>query len=696
MKDFLPVNREDMNKRGWEQPDFVYVTGDAYVDHPSFGSAIISRVLEAHGYKVCMIPQPDWKRDDSIDVFGEPRLGFLVCGGNMDSMVNHYTVNKKHRSRDAYSPGGVMGLRPDYATVVYCNLIRRTYKNTPIIIGGIEASLRRLAHYDYWSDKLKHSILIDSQADIISYGMGEKSMVEIADALDSGIDVKDISFVRGTVYKTRHLDDVYDYKLLPSYNELQADRMKYAESFGIQYKNTDPFVAKTLVEGYGNRGYVVQNPPAMPLTEMEMDDVYDLPYMNDYHPMYRESGGIPAISEVKFSLTSNRGCFGGCSFCALTFHQGRIVQTRSHESIIKEAVNMTKNPDFKGYIHDVGGPTANFRHMACKKQGKYGACPEKQCLFPKPCKNLVVDHKDYLDLLAKLRNIEGVKKVFVRSGIRFDYVMADKDDRFLKELCRYYISGQLRVAPEHISDNVLKLMGKPENSVYEAFINKYRKVNNLTGKEQYLVPYLMSSHPGSTMKDAIALAEYIRDIGYMPEQVQDFYPTPSTISTCMYYTGVDPRNMEKVYVPRNPHEKAMQRALIQYRKPENYDLVKEALIKGHREDLIGFSEKCLIRPRKPASDTDKKSYAGRNDNAVNDNGRIDNKHKSKSGSKTNNKNGAPDGRKGIGRNKNRPDDKRGTGKNSNKTDRGKRADKNNPGTKNKTRGQQRNTGKGRK
>ena len=685
MKDFLPVNREDMNKRGWEQPDFVYVTGDAYVDHPSFGSAIISRVLEAHGYKVCMIPQPDWKRDDSIDVFGEPRLGFLVCGGNMDSMVNHYTVNKKHRSRDAYSPGGVMGLRPDYATVVYCNLIRRTYKNTPIIIGGIEASLRRLAHYDYWSDKLKHSILIDSQADIISYGMGEKSIVEIADALDSGIDVKDISFVRGTVYKTRHLDDVYDYKLLPSYNELQADRMKYAESFGIQYKNTDPFVAKTLVEGYGNRGYVVQNPPAMPLTEMEMDDVYDLPYMNDYHPMYRESGGIPAISEVKFSLTSNRGCFGGCSFCALTFHQGRIVQTRSHESIIKEAVNMTKNPDFKGYIHDVGGPTANFRHMACKKQEKYGACPEKQCLFPKPCKNLVVDHKDYLDLLAKLRNIEGVKKVFVRSGIRFDYVMADKDDRFLKELCRYYISGQLRVAPEHISDNVLKLMGKPENSVYEAFINKYRKVNNLTGKEQYLVPYLMSSHPGSTMKDAIALAEYIRDIGYMPEQVQDFYPTPSTISTCMYYTGVDPRNMEKVYVPRNPHEKAMQRALIQYRKPENYDLVKEALIKGHREDLIGFSEKCLIRPRKPASDTDKKSYAGRNDNAVNDNGRIDNKHKSKSGSKTNNKNWAPDGRKGIGRNNNIPDNKRGTGKNSNKTDRGKRADKNNPGTKNKTR-----------
>lgn len=648
MKDFLPVNKEDMNNRGWEQPDFVFVTGDAYVDHPSFGSAIISRVLEAHGYKVCMIPQPDWKRYDSIDVFGEPRLGFLVCGGNMDSMVNHYTVNKKHRSRDAYSPGGVMGLRPDYATVVYCNLIRRTYKNTPIIIGGIEASLRRLAHYDYWSDKLKHSILIDSQADIISYGMGEKSMVEIADALDSGIDVKDISFVRGTVYKTKHLEDVYDYKLLPSYEELQADRLKYAESFGIQYKNTDPFVAKTLVEGYGNRGYVVQNPPAMPLTEMEMDDVYDLPYMNDYHPMYRESGGIPAISEVKFSLTSNRGCFGGCSFCALTFHQGRIVQTRSHESIIKEAVNMTKDPDFKGYIHDVGGPTANFRHMACKKQEKYGACPEKQCLFPKPCKNLVVDHKDYLDLLAKLRNIEGVKKVFVRSGIRFDYVMADKDDRFLKELCRYYISGQLRVAPEHISDNVLKLMGKPENSVYEAFIDKYRKVNNLTGKEQYLVPYLMSSHPGSTMKDAIALAEYIRDIGYMPEQVQDFYPTPSTISTCMYYTGVDPRNMEKVYVPRNPHEKAMQRALIQYRKPENYDLVKEALIKEHREDLIGFGEKCLIRPRK-------------------------------------NKNSVPNGRKGTDKNNNRPDGKRSTGKNNNRPDGRKYADKNDPGVKNKSR-----------
>lgn len=612
MKDFLPVNREDMNKRGWEQPDFVYVTGDAYVDHPSFGSAIISRVLEAHGYKVCMIPQPDWKRDDSIDVFGEPRLGFLVCGGNMDSMVNHYTVNKKHRSRDAYSPGGVMGLRPDYATVVYCNLIRRTYKNTPIIIGGIEASLRRLAHYDYWSDKLKHSILIDSQADIISYGMGEKSIVEIADALDSGIDVKDISFVRGTVYKTRHLDDVYDYKLLPSYNELQADRMKYAESFGIQYKNTDPFVAKTLVEGYGNRGYVVQNPPAMPLTEMEMDDIYDLPYMNDYHPMYRESGGIPAISEVKFSLTSNRGCFGGCSFCALTFHQGRIIQTRSHESIVKEAAALTKRKDFKGYIHDVGGPTANFRHPACKHQLKRGACPNKQCLFPKPCSQLQADHKDYVTLLRKLRALPGIKKVFIRSGIRFDYLLADKDKTFLKELCQYHISGQLKVAPEHVSDAVLDKMGKPHHEVYVDFTKQYKKMNERLGMDQYLVPYLMSSHPGSELKDAVTLAEYIRDLGYMPEQVQDFYPTPSTLSTCMYYTGLDPRTMTPVYVPKDPHEKDMQRALIQYRDPKNYQLVKEALIKAGREDLIGFDSRCLIPPRPMQHGYGKASAQNRN------------------------------------------------------------------------------------
>lgn len=598
MKDFLPINREDMKKRGWDEVDFTYVIGDAYVDHSSFGPAIISRVLESHGYKVGIIAQPDWKMADSIDVFGRPRLGFLVSGGNMDPMVNHYTVSKKRRKTDAYTPGGVIGRRPDHATVVYCNLIRQRYKDCPIIIGGIEASLRRLAHYDYWSDSLKRSILLDSQADIISYGMGEHSIVEIADALESGLDVHDITFIDGTVYKTKQIENVYDYIMLPSYDDLKADKLNYAKSFDIQYRNTDPYAGRRLVEPYDKGIYVVQNPAARPLTQMEMDDVYALPYMNNYHPSYEKDGGVPAISEIKFSITSNRGCFGGCSFCALTFHQGRIVQARSHESIIDEAVRMTEEPDFKGYIHDVGGPTANFRRPACDKQMEHGACPGKQCLFPEPCKNLVVDHSDYVSLLRKLRALPKVKKVFVRSGVRFDYALADKDDTFIRELCKYHISGQLRAAPEHVSDNVLKLMGKPGNSVYEKFVNKCEVINRQLGKEQYLVPYLMSSHPGSTLKDAITLAEYIRDIGYMPEQVQDFYPTPSTISTCMYYTGVDPRNMEPVYVARNPHEKAMQRALIQYRNPENYDLVKEALLKEHRQDLIGFDKKCLIPPRK--------------------------------------------------------------------------------------------------
>ena len=597
---------DDMRKRGWSEADFVYVIGDAYVDHPSFGPAIISRLLERYGYKVCIIAQPDWKNDKSIDVFGKPRLGFLVCGGNMDSMVNHYSVSKKRRQKDAYSPGGEMGLRPDYATTVYCNLIRRTYKDVPIIIGGIEASLRRMAHYDYWSDKLKHSILVDSSADILSYGMGEHSMIEIAEALDSGIDVKDITYVRGTCYRTKDISNIPDDSIiLPNYDSLTADRLEYARSFYTQYVNTDPYSAKTLVEGYGTRGYVVQNPPAYPLTQMEMDDVYDLPYMNNYHPVYEAKGGIPAISEIKFSLTSNRGGFGGCSFCALTFHQGRIIQTRSHESLIREAEQMTHDPDFKGYIHDVGGPTANFRHKSCAKQDKYGVCTNKQCLFPEPCRNLKVDHKDYIELLRKLEAIPGVKKVFIRSGIRFDYVMADSSDEFLKELCEKHISGQLRVAPEHVSDNVLKMMGKPKNSVYESFIARYQRVNDKTGKKQFVVPYLMSSHPGSTLKEAVELAEYVRDIGYMPEQVQDFYPTPSTISTCMYYTGVDPRTMQPVYVPHNPHEKAMQKALMMYRKPENYDLVKEALIKAGRQDLIGFDKKCLIRPRKMEVKTEK-------------------------------------------------------------------------------------------
>ena len=599
---FLPITKKEMHDRGWNQVDFVYISGDAYVDHPSFGHAIITRVLESHGYKVGIIAQPDWKNKDSVCVFGEPRLGFLVSAGNMDSMVNHYTVSKKRRHQDAYTPGGQMGKRPDYAAIVYGNLIRQTYKKTPIILGGIEASLRRMSHYDYWSDQLKRSILLDSGADLISYGMGERSIVEIADALNSGIDVKDLTYIDGTVCKVKNLDSIYEYEILESYEDMKQNKMLYAKSFYKQYCNTDPFSGKRLVEPYSDHLYVVQNPPAKPLTQQEMDDIYALPYMRTYHPSYKEAGGIPAIEEVKFSLISNRGCFGACSFCALTFHQGRIIQTRSHESLIEEAKEMTKDASFKGYIHDVGGPTANFRAPACKKQLTHGACVNKQCLFPTPCKNLIADHKDYISLLRKLRDIPKVKKVFIRSGIRFDYLLADKDDSFLRELCKYHVSGQLKVAPEHVSDSVLKMMGKPENSVYEEFSKRYKRVNEKLGLKQYLVPYLMSSHPGSTLKEAVALAEYLRDLGYMPEQVQDFYPTPSTVSTCMYYTGVDPRTMKPVYVAKNPHEKAMQRALIQYRNPQNYDLVMEALKTTGRMDLVGFDKKCLIRPRKLQSE----------------------------------------------------------------------------------------------
>ncbi len=595
---FLPISKEDMQKAGIEQLDFVYVIGDAYVDHPSFGHAIISRLLEAHGYRVGIISQPDWKDDASISVLGMPRLGFLISAGNMDSMVNHYYVSKRHRPGDAYTPGGEAFKRPDHATVVYGNLIRRSYKDVPVIIGGIEASLRRMAHYDYWSDQLKRSILLDSQADILSYGMGEKSIVEIADALNAGIAVKDITFVKGTVYKTRELSSVYDGIMLPSYEEMQTAPKRYADSFAIQYQNTDPFTGKTLIEEYPHQVYVVQNPPQKPLSTPEMDAVYELPYMRTYHPSYEEQGGVPAISEIQFSLISNRGCFGGCSFCALTFHQGRTVQVRSHESILKEAELLIKAPDFKGYIHDVGGPTANFRKPSCEKQLTKGVCKDRQCLFPKPCPNLQVDHSDYLMLLRKLRALPGVKKVFIRSGIRFDYLLADKDDTFFRELVEHHVSGQLKVAPEHISDAVLSEMGKPGRIVYEQFVRKYDKINERLGKKQFLVPYLMSSHPGSTLKEAVELAEYLREFGYMPEQVQDFYPTPSTVSTVMYYTGIDPRNGKKIYVCRNPHEKMLQRALIQYRNPSNYELVREALIKAGREDLIGFSDKCLIRPRK--------------------------------------------------------------------------------------------------
>lgn len=605
---FLPITREEMKERGWDQVDFVYVSGDAYVDHPSFGHAIITRLLESRGYRVGIIAQPDWRKPESVQVFGEPRLGFLVSAGNMDSMVNHYSVSKKRRKTDAYTPGGEMGKRPDYACVVYGNLIRQTYKKTPIILGGIEASLRRMAHYDYWSDKLKRSVLLDSGADVISYGMGEHSIIELAEALDAGIPVEDITYIAGTVVKAKSLDSIYDAEILPSFEDLKADKMNYARSFYTQYLNTDAFNGKRLVEPYSEHLYVVQNPPAAPLTQMEMDDVYSLPYQRTYHPSYEAKGGVPAIKEIKFSLISNRGCFGGCSFCALTFHQGRIVQVRSHESLIEEAKEITKDKDFKGYIHDVGGPTANFRHPSCKKQMEHGVCKTRQCLFPSPCKNLDADHRDYVSLLRKLRDIPKVKKVFIRSGIRFDYLLADKKQEFLRELCEYHVSGQLKVAPEHVAGPVLSLMGKPEHKVYEEFTRQFYKMNEKIGKEQYLVPYLMSSHPGSTLKEAVELAEYCRDLGYMPEQVQDFYPTPSTLSTCMYYTGVDPRTMQKVYVPKSPHEKAMQRALIQYRNPELYDLVIEALHKAGRSDLIGFGPKCLVRPRQMrGSGNDKKA-----------------------------------------------------------------------------------------
>lgn len=633
-REFLPVTRAEMEERGIWQPDFVYISGDAYVDHPSFGAAIITRLLESRGYSVGIISQPDWRKKESISVFGEPRLAFLVSAGNMDSMVNHYTVAKKHRRQDSYSPGGQMGLRPDRAVTVYGNLIRQTYKDTPVILGGIEASLRRLAHYDYWSDSMKRSVLMDSGADLISYGMGEHSILEIAEALDKGIPVSSITFVPGTVYKAKKAPEGI---LLPSFEALSAKKEAYAGSFRIQYENTDPFTGKVMAESYGMKGFVVQNPPAKPLTQKEMDEVYELPYMGTYHPMYEKQGKIPAIEEIQFSITSNRGCFGGCNFCALAFHQGRIVQTRSHGSILREAESYREKPDFKGYIHDVGGPTADFRHPSCKKQMTKGICTNRQCLFPKPCKNLEADHRDYLELLRKLRHLPGIKKVFIRSGIRFDYVNADPSPEFLNELAAYHVSGQLRVAPEHVSDQVLYYMGKPEHKVYEEFLKKFQRANEKSGKRQFVVPYLMSSHPGCTIKEAVKLAEYVRDMGFMPEQVQDFYPTPSTMSTCMYYTGLDPRTGEKVYVPKSAREKAMQRALLQYKNPENYELVKEALLKSGRSDLIGFDKKCLIRPRGGKGKPEKEHVRDFQKKQVNsrENGRkkksIRNVHKKKSG-----------------------------------------------------------------
>ena len=585
-----------MLERGWDELDFVYVSGDAYVDHPSFGMAIITRLLEAHGYRVGVIAQPDWRDPSSVTTLGEPRLGFLVSAGNMDSMVNHFTVAKKRRRSDAYSPGGKAGLRPDHACVVYGNLIRRTYKKTPVILGGIEASLRRLAHYDYWSDSLKRSILLDSGADLISYGMGERSIIEIADALASGLSVHDLSFIDGTIYKARSLDHLPDDAvILPSFEAMQSDSRKYATSFAIQHENLDPFSAHILVEEYPHDVFVVQNPPSKPLSMSEMDAVYALPFARDAHPSYAQAGGVPALSEVRFSLTSNRGCMGDCSFCALNFHQGRIIQARSHESLLAEAKLMTEDPAFKGYIHDVGGPTANFRVPACAKQLKHGACVDRRCLSPTPCPNLRVTHDDYLALLRKLRALPGVKKVFIRSGLRFDYMLLDDDPSFMRELVRHHVSGQLRVAPEHASDAVLDVMGKPPIGVFKRFDVEFKRLNKKYGLKQYLVAYLMSSHPGATLADAVELAEFVRDMGYNPEQVQDFYPTPSTISTCMYYTGLDPRTMQPVYVAKSPHDKAMQRALIQYRDPKNRKLVREALVKAGRTDLIGSGPKCLIR-----------------------------------------------------------------------------------------------------
>ena len=598
---YLPMTRDEVLARGWDTLDFVYICGDAYVDHPSFGAAIICRTLEAAGYSVGIIAQPDWKRPDDFFRLGRPRLAWLVSAGNLDSMVDHYTVAKKRRHQDMYTPGGEGGKRPDRAVIVYCNKLREQDKTTPILIGGIEASLRRLAHYDYWDDKVRRSILLDSGADLLMYGMGERSILEIAEALDGGVPVAELTYLPGTVYKTRDRERPENPIFLPTYRELLASKQAYAQSFLLQYQNTDPFTARPLVEEY-DEGLVVQNPPNKPLTTAEMDRTYALPFMRGWHPAYDEAGGVPALSEVKFSLVSNRGCFGSCNFCALAFHQGRIISTRSHASLLREAEAMTYDPDFKGYIHDVGGPTANFRHPACAKQLKSGACQNRQCLFPTPCPNLDASHKDYIALLRTLREIPRVKMVFIRSGIRFDSLLAEGKDDFLRELCQYHVSGQLKVAPEHISQRVLDKMGKPARDVYERFVQKYDRMNEKLGLKQYLVPYLMSSHPGCTLEDAVTLAEYLHETGRRPEQVQDFYPTPGTLSTCMYYTGIDPRTGKKVFVPKKPHEKAMQRALIQYSAPQNRELVEEALRLTHREDLIGYGPHCLLRPRKPELD----------------------------------------------------------------------------------------------
>ena len=634
---FLPVCREDMADRGWEQLDFLVISGDAYVDHSSFGHAIISRVLENEGFKVGIIAQPDWRSTDDFLVMGVPKYGVFIGSGNIDSMVNHYTASKKKRSDDMYSPGGKAGKRPDRAIIAYSNRVREAFPKLPVIIGGIEASLRRFAHYDYWEDKVRRSVLVDSGADLLVFGMGESQTIEIAKRLASGTDVHEITDIPGTCYLTKDIPHEKCFACF-SYSEVSKDKKKYAESFLIQYQNQDPFSGNIVIQQHGLY-YLVQNKPAKPLSRKEMDKVYGLPYMGTYHPMYEKDGGVPAITEVKFSLTSSRGCFGNCSFCALTFHQGRIITSRSQQSLIREAEKMVWDPDFKGYIHDVGGPTANFRQPSCEKQGTKGNCPKRQCLFPGPCENLRVDHTEYAELLRKLSEIPKVKKVFVRSGIRYDYLTYDKNDKFFRQLCEHHVSGQLKVAPEHVSDRVLYYMGKPGREVFDKFCDKYKRINKELGKEQYVVPYLMSSHPGSELEDAIELAEYLRDIKYTPEQVQDFYPTPGTMSTCMFYTGLDPRTMEKVYVPKTFEEKKMQRALLQYRKPENYETVKKALLKAGRQDLIGFEKHCLIPPRpikggnKNGKNTGRKDGFDKNKGGVKNSGRSIKGKGNKSGSR---------------------------------------------------------------
>ncbi len=639
-KGFLPVSKEDMDYLGWDELDFLYICGDAYVDHPSFGHAIISRVLTAAGYRVGIIPQPDVSSKKSIEIMGTPRLGVLISAGNMDSMVNHYTASKKRRTEDAYSPGGKMGLRPDRATITYSNLARRTFGKVPILIGGIEASLRRFAHYDYWQDSVRRSILDDSGADILMYGMGEHSVVEIARALDSGKDVKDIRHVRGTCYMTSDISKIKKYIEIPSFDEVKSDKYSYATAHKIQHEEQDPIRGKTIIQKHGDR-YLVQLPPSSPLSQKEFDATYELPYTREYHPMYEEK--IPAIEEVKFSLTSVRGCFGACNFCALTFHQGRMVQARSNASVLREADTLIEMPDFKGYIHDVGGPTANFKHPSCEKQLKCGACKERQCLFPTPCKNIDADHSEYLELLRSLRKKEGVKKVFVRSGIRFDYLLCDKSDAFFEELVAHHVSGQLKVAPEHISKNVLRHMGKPSREVYDKFCEKFYTITKRIGKEQYLVPYLMSSHPGSTLRDALELALYLKNNKLNPQQVQDFYPTPGTTSTCMFYTGLDPTSMKPVYVAKTPEEKAMQRALLQFKNPSNYHLVLNALKELGREDLIGFGPECLIKPK----------HSGGNKNVSKNTGRQDAVSKNKRRTETRGRNSKNSRNKTVSRGNNR-------------------------------------------